>query len=160
MTARPLLIEEFHGTRSWWARRDGQLTGVTCGTWYEWREGRNVAHCLPFPSWGHTVDPPKHTPGSIGCPCGFHAYYDGSDDYQRSYTITGVIAGSGLVTAGARGFRAQYARIVAFVVPPSSRVHSFNRWGLVHAVYPTVPVFTTLRGALVAFPLTPIGQVA
>ena len=59
----------------------------------------------------------EHRPGSTGCQCGFWAYFDGSDDFSGDDRVTGVVRGSGVVTVGTKGFRAERAEVVALVAP-------------------------------------------
>lgn len=69
----------------------------------------------PRPIFGNQDDP-DHDLGK--CVCGLHGYMSGSLDYaQYPDAINGVLRGFGTMTLGDRGFRAQYAEIVALYVP-------------------------------------------
>lgn len=59
----------------------------------------------------------KHVVGSLGCACGFYAYFDGKNDYAQPGRITAIIEGYGTYTIGSRGFRSSKARLVALVLP-------------------------------------------
>lgn len=47
------------------------------------------------------------------CTCGFYAYLNGINGYQKNCGVVGVIEGYGETTIGTRGFRAQKAKILA-----------------------------------------------
>lgn len=52
------------------------------------------------------------------CSCGYHAYYDGSNDYHKpGETVTAVVEGYGETVIGTRGFRAAKAKILALHIP-------------------------------------------
>lgn len=69
----------------------------------------------PKPIFGNQDDA-HHDLGK--CVCGLHGYMSGSLDYaQYPDAISGVLRGFGTVSMGDRGFRAQYAQIVALYVP-------------------------------------------
>lgn len=97
--------------------RDGShiLAGCVCPV--QWHaEGNEAEH------WATTIwdlYPPgggKHKVAGKDCHCGFYAHTDGKDDYRvYQNTVTGIIEGWGRVTIGSRGFRAEKARIVAFI---------------------------------------------
>ena len=76
------------------------------------------------------------------------------------YRLAGVIAAWGVVTLGSLGFRAEFARPLAFVAPSwaadsAARVKPGPaQWELVQANYPSVAVFGSLGAALAEFPLT------
>lgn len=64
------------------------------------------------------TDESKHRVGQVACTCGYYAYFDrGANVYHESGQVKGVIEGSGVVTVGTRGFRAEHAKIVALVAP-------------------------------------------
>lgn len=95
------------------------LTGL--GPWpYFWEPGRNVAFCC-MPDI-HDPSRPKHQAPARACGCGLYACHDlGALKWtllmhtppNESFVLTAV-AGSGLVRVHKRGWRAQFARIVAF----------------------------------------------
>lgn len=70
----------------------------------------------PTPLYEHQDDP-LHNVGT--CVCGLHGYLAGSLSYAvKPHRISGVVRAWGQMGVGARGFRAQYARIVALYLPP------------------------------------------
>ena len=82
---------------------------------YEWQPGRNEAICL-LP--GGRSGKPRHLAPGTGCRCGLYACHDfmqlpASGPRDESLVLTGV-AGTGIIRVHAYGWRAQYARIVAF----------------------------------------------
>ena len=118
-----------------------------------WVPGENVAECrrpLMF-----SVMPPvealDHRAGSMGCRCGFYAYFDlGSNPHHQLGNVLGLIEGYGVTTVGTRGFRCEKARIVALIAPEPP---DFDL-GFVFASYPDVPVFQSVQAAVAEFPLT------
>lgn len=120
---------------------NGDLRGVSAmGSHYSYREGVNVATCLLDPvervftyvASAHNGDHDypgeqlsisdgrfsiEHVPGQLHCSCGFYAYYTIDDAPLARQGIVGIVAGTGRVTAGQKGFRAQRAQILALVVP-------------------------------------------
>ena len=96
------------------ARRSLALTGIGPRTYF-WEPGRNVATCSgPIGAFGK----PPHEAPAAGCGCGLYACHDlGALHYfptpDHQFVLTGV-AGSGTVRIHQRGWRAQFARIVAF----------------------------------------------
>ena len=114
------------------ARRSLALTGIGPRTYF-WEPGRNIAVCVgPLGAFGK----PVHDAPATGCGCGLYACHDLGElhwawrmqSLQRAarlqwnsrfpipndeFVLTGV-AGSGTVRIHQRGWRAQFARIVAF----------------------------------------------
>lgn len=140
-----LALGTVRGTRSFNVDPDGGLTGVihrdpwsgdvnhaTCHRRVPGpcRCGAATSHPMGFGSM-MTVSGRNHTDGCTGespctpdatvptldCRCGFYAYF-GADDYAELYRASGVIEGFGRTVVGARGFRAQKARILALYLPP------------------------------------------
>ena len=113
-------------------RRRLALTGIGPRTYF-WEPGRNIAVCCgPLGAF----DKPVHEAPAAGCRCGLYACHDLGEFHwvsrvqsvQRAariqwnsrfpilddqFVLTGV-AGSGTVRIHQRGWRAQFARIVAF----------------------------------------------
>lgn len=127
----------------------------------------------PARDFGNSDDE-AHTPA--GCKCGFHGYLRGSMDYAKySDAVSGVVRAWGTLVLGERGFRAQFAEIVALYIPTpggdSAGGFSVDRqktpwaWmkgtalseGLVGRVLQRyrVPYFTSLDAMLSEFPTTP-----
>lgn len=100
---------------------------------------------------GTATGEPGHRPGSLGCRCGFYAYFNlGYNPHHSPRNVLGLIEGYGVVTVGNRGFRCEKARIVALIAPDIPDPH-FAR---VFANYPDVPVFNSVEAAVAEFPLT------
>lgn len=133
----------------------------------------------PTPIYGNNDDP-THVVGDDEA-CGLHGYLEGSLDYgSGNQKINGVVKAWGRMALGDRGFRAQYARIVALYAPltPAAdvgpgftyRPQPPTYWGMLSSADPgvptqeqvdlireryKVPVFNSLRKMLEAFPTTP-----
>lgn len=145
-SVRPFAAGTVVGLRSFRITQDGHLRAATRPDAI-WQQGENLAECLRYwPSMKITEDG-DHRVANAHCTCGFYAYFDGGNDYDRFHTITGIVEGYGTVTVGSRGFRAAKARIVALVDRGA-------RLDLVAEHYPDVPVYPTLAEALAAHPLT------
>lgn len=93
---------------------------------YAWEAGRNEAVCLSLGRTPHGQ--PGHVAPASECGCGFYAVHD-ADQLSRypgladeDSVLTGV-AGTGIVRVHTLGWRAQFARIIAFSVelPPTAR---------------------------------------
>lgn len=131
-------VGSVRGIRDFRVDVDGTLTGVTVQE--SWKAGENKAHCISM--WG----PPKlmallakgttviKRPADMDadCSCGYYAYFKAK---WRSYsfghgerTIPGVIEGYGKVNLGAKGFRAEKARILGITFSqPWERPGSWDR---------------------------------
>lgn len=175
---RPLYTRPLVGIRSWRVHADmGWLYGIVHPQ--RWLPGVNEAKCGKanrLPCVCNTCEPekapPKHRVASLGCSCGFYAYFDTEQNtHHRDCCVVGLIKGWGLMSVGERGFRCEKAQILALIdgdVPwrePSAwdfltfrgrdyRIPS-RVPDLVRDHYP-VPVFSDWRAALAEFPLTPI----
>jgi len=125
--------------RSWAATKQGILTGVTHRQ--PWTSGENRAVCAysgvdshpsvpegwdmeSMPGYGnHRYD--KHVPGSLGCACGFWAYFNPNDGGTWVHSgvvrpgagLTGIVHAFGRMTRGKKGCRSEKARIVALITP-------------------------------------------
>lgn len=152
---RRLVAGTIRGLRSFRVTSEGVLTGVTqvdC----EFKPGLNHAICLGrnwlFPGWARkwleAATAPDHQIAGLGCGCGFYAYFDGKNDYHIHTLIdealspghvaglSAIIEGTGVVTAGDRGFRAQKARLVALVehhIPQAKAPRWARRFGILNA---------------------------
>lgn len=165
--------------RTWRVWPDGVLTGVSY--WQEWAVRGNVAHCpyvgqeptrlrssIPHPeSWrggvgvGFISHGPstarRHKPGALGCSCGWWAYHDLtlSASWAMKSTankVVGVVQVYGLMTRGTKGYRSQFADILALVTPDWSDLEdgtSPELWERVAARYP-VPCFPSIEEASAA----------
>jgi len=102
---------------------------------YFWEPGKNVATCS-----GHTFaasDAPIHRVPAPGCRCGLYACHDLGEVARGvrtlragidRFVLTGV-AGTGIVRIHERGWRAQFARIVAIsseLPEPSNGLFTFR----------------------------------
>lgn len=172
--SRPFYAGALTGLRTFGVSPDGLLTGV----FFEqpWMSSVVEARCsydraarsrvgaaasiFDFSSLTRACggNPEQHEVGTLGCTCGFYAYFDGRNDYLRhgstlhygaAERVAGVIEGFGVATVGSRGFRAAKARIVALVLPEGT----YNR-ALILAIYPDVAAYLTTEEALADHPLT------
>lgn len=122
----PFYTGRLVGLRSFAVTSKGELTGVTYAG--RWHDGDNEAKCAlhdnrfyadfdPEKKSGITHDP-NHQVASLGCSCGYYAYFDGNDnEFQHGVNVEGLVEAWGKITIGEKGFRAAKARIVALVVP-------------------------------------------
>jgi hypothetical protein len=97
-----------------WRKDIVGLTGIGPRTYF-WEAGTNTARCVR-PGIGYQK---KHQVPGSGCGCGFYAFHDfrafnWSPSHNPGEFVFAGIAGSGIVRVHERGWRAQYARIVAF----------------------------------------------
>lgn len=165
------------GARSFKVDEHGWLTGLVYPQ--IWESGENIAACRRGQSgWG----PYSYAPGGWvptaafnapeekkphkmrECKCGFHAYYDGSNDYYKQEHVAGVIEGYGDTIIGTRGFRSSKARIVALWVPEDidSLIFVFGVGSLrrryddildyMQLNYPQIPLFQTFEDMVAEFP--------
>lgn len=126
-----LALEPVTGAR-WWRMTLPKLTGLPGDAdrnWprallrgqkgYLWEPGRNTAVC--FATGG--IPRTDHDVPDDDCGCGFWAYWDlqehdiGGSTGAFTENICGIIQGTGRVLVGERGFRSQYAKIVALYLP-------------------------------------------
>lgn len=164
---RPFAAGSLTGLRTFRITDAGALTGVVHKGL--WGSGVNQAECLApsgiinFLGGRQPLrgpDAPGHQLASLNCTCGWHAYFDGSNDYasqrwimHNQYGLSGVIEGWGKCVVGSRGFRCEKAQIKALVVP-----QGHTEWpdGLLQTVRDRYPVlwFDNEGAALHEFPLT------
>lgn len=64
---------------------------------------------------------PVHVVGGKDCECGYYAYFNGENTYAKTGRVSAIIEGYGVCTVGSRGFRASKAKLVALVLPRTSR---------------------------------------
>lgn len=115
--ARPILgfrVNRVQFDRRLWGKPGLAVRSVVFRQ-YEWQPGRNEAKCL-LP--GGLLGEPRHLAPGTGCRCGLYACHDfrqlpASGPRDESLVLTGV-AGTGIIRLHAYGWRAQFARIVAF----------------------------------------------
>lgn len=83
---------------------------------YFWEPGKNVATCSRRGIG--TSTPRTHRAPATGCGCGLYACHDLAETRWVPSNTSGVVligvAGTGIVRIHTRGWRAQFARIVAF----------------------------------------------
>lgn len=153
-----------------------------------WTVGENVAECL-IPSY---IDPSEHTcPAPYGadvcaicihqdewiqaqhqvadpqCQCGFYAYYTTHErglEHIWGYEAVGVIQGWGNTTLGTKGFRTEFAEILAMYpayaafdphMPNGLGETSFGSAPFYEAMkeqFPTIPVFRSMKEMVAEFP--------
>lgn len=84
-----------------------------------WSDGVNTARCRNPGS--ERPDSTEHRVVDPDCTCGFYAYADedAAAEYPHSRHVLAVVACWGLVVAGTRGLRAQYARVEAIWMSPT-----------------------------------------
>lgn len=177
------------GIRSFKVTDRGVLTGV----WHkhDFKAGENLARCCIRHSGifsmtvchREDIEPANHRPGSLRCTCGFYAYFNGtSNPNHKIGHVLALIDGWGVMSVGARGFRCEKARLVAFIdeAPTLPLKVAATRWAVAHAAdllrlgrptwptttvpelvrraYPGVPIYRGVDAALAAHPLTPPGR--
>ena len=134
-----------------WLETHLSVTSIHGG--YLWQPGPNTARCLAVPN-GHVA------PAS-GCSCGFYAcnrlrqlvFVLGGARMRPDCVLVGV-AGSGIVRIHQRGWRAQFARILAFAdeIPWGAKPGGRLAGGMARALEATyhVPVvpWNKLRGVM------------
>ena len=97
-----------------WRKDIVGLTGIRPKAYF-WKAGTNIASCVR-PGAGYSRN--HQVPGSR-CSCGFYAFhdfraFDWSPSHNPGEFVFVGLAGSGIVRIHERGWRAQFARIVAF----------------------------------------------
>lgn len=133
-----LFLEPVLGLRVW--RTDGiGLFGVFFPT-YRWQPGVNVAGCPKTPPCLSIPDP--------DCGCGFYAgndiSYVSTSQREAPISIVGVVALSGRVCVGEKGYQAEKAQVVALVAS-GNIAPAFD-----------VPRFSTVEAMLAECPLSRI----
>lgn len=115
-------------------------------------QSMTVAGYDPLRPPRNRVQVPEHPVATLECVCGFYAYFDTAHNpHADEGGIFGLIEGYGLVTVGARGFRASKARIKALVMPADGRP---ALWLRVIQNYNGIPIFDDIHQAIAQFPLT------
>jgi len=118
---RPILgfrVNRVQFVRRWWGRPSVVLRSMG-HTGYSWQAGRNEAVCLRS---GRSVPgEPQHVAPATGCGCGLYAVHavDRLSEFTTldpDYFVLAGVAGTGIVRVHTDGWRAQFARIVAFSV--------------------------------------------
>lgn len=183
---RPLIPGTLRGFREWLVIDPEGTLGALNYQWTDeatndprrppdWTPGINEAVCMQ----GLHQAPPGHHPGvADGRCCGFYAKYvpRGLNETASPVRVTGIIEGSGRISLGTRGFRAQKAEIVALVMDEKTlRVSrrpitfftgkEFKTGGPVPTLAEigeryTVPVFKDWGYALKMFPVQDLGAIA
>lgn len=114
-----LVAGTIRGVRVFRAMIDGRMRGAVAPLPFEpdekgWAQGRHFAGM----GMGPTL--PNHKVAGMNCTCGFYAYFsEQTNNYAESdgSTITAIVEGSGTVTAGSLGFRAERLRVLALIAP-------------------------------------------
>lgn len=151
---RPFVAGVVRGTRAFHLDPTGNLTG--CVRRAAWSPGLNQAACLPLAMAAPLVGEP-HRPGTVDCSCGFYAYFGKRRNpyADRPFTVAGIIEGSGIITIGPYGFRAEKARIVALVQPDGGPLAvDEDLFLLAQHIYGGVSVYPSMDAAMAAHPLT------
>ena len=86
---------------------------------YSWEAGRNEAVCLL--TGRRMQGQPRHRAPAMNCGCGLYAVHDvdrfsGFTNLDSDSFVLAGVAGTGIVRVHTAGWRAQFARIVAFSV--------------------------------------------
>jgi hypothetical protein len=107
----PDLVEPVIGYRQW-CLRDAALWSLYAE--YRWGRGANAAICTL--GAGHPEPAPGHS-----CACGLYAWYRPCPRLgcATRELVAGAVAMWGDIELHAEGLRAQYAAVVALVLPPS-----------------------------------------
>ncbi len=153
------------GARAFMVNPDGWLTGL----YYKqiWTPGENIAMCRkratmtsPYgmartagPVDDNAPAPPIERGHLAQCLCGFHGFYEGSNDYNtvknpRTMHISGMVEGYGECIIGSRGFRCVKARIIAIQITPAVGA-VFDK---VIRNYASIPMFSTFADMVAEFP--------
>lgn len=118
---RPILgfrLNRVHVVRKLWGKPSVVLRSLG-SSGYSWGAGRNEAVC--WPSGPVVRRQPRHQAPASGCSCGLYAVHDLNELStltllaQGDVVLAGV-AGAGIVRVHTRGWRAQFARIVALSI--------------------------------------------
>lgn len=138
MTALPLVPGELRGYRQFLVGDDGLYPVVhrAAGPW-----SAGVVHAVCS-----TVA--EHEAPDRGCECGLYGWYDPSGTAGAYGGATAVVAVSGRVVLGDRGFRAARGRVVAVALPALLRLQprAVGRARRMLAErYPTVQVYGSAR---------------
>jgi hypothetical protein len=116
---RPILgfrINRVQLVRRWWGKPSVVLRSMG-PSGYSWQAGRNEAVCLRS---GLTMPgQPRHRAPATNCSCGLYAVHDvdrlsGFTNLDPDSFVLAGVAGTGIVRVHTEGWRAQFARIVAF----------------------------------------------
>lgn len=79
---------------------------------------------------GVTLEKPAHRPGSMGCSCGFYAYYTtGANPWHGDGTVEAIVEATGVVCHGTKGIRAERLEVAGIIMRPTgSGFGQFARW--------------------------------
>ncbi len=141
----PLVPGELRGYRQFLLLDDG-LYPVVHWAAGRWEAGTQPARC----SIGADHDVP-----SRDCTCGFYGWYDPSGTSGSYGGARAVVAVSGRVVLGDRGFRAARGRVEAVALPVPLRWQPRGRARarrMLAARYPGVPVYRSAREMVRAHP--------
>ena len=161
-----ILIAQNHGFRAFRFDADGDnLMSLVFD--YEWQPGANRAVCATSNGFNK---PARDCPfPHKGCSHGFYAYY--GEDYFDSYftddecIVNGVVNGYGRCVIGDKGYRSEYANLVALARPlrigddfrRQLRMTEHEAEAYVCAAlerkFPTVPIFPSMAELRKAIPL-------
>jgi hypothetical protein len=155
--SRDLRVGEVVGVRSWRVR-GGWLRPVTARTAPFWGEGPQHAACYGQFALLHAYEAltdeeiEAHSVGGLNCTCGFYAYHHGRPSFHiGSDMVDGIIRGWGVATIGTKGFRCEYAEIVA-LVDPSMRSRAV-RWFSRMPIVPTMALAAAFSTAATFVPI-------
>lgn len=178
-----LCVGEVYGLRAWQVDAQGILHGVSYPQ--AWAAEHNVALCLQF-SGAVLVGSQQHREDYVprekqrpcagietSCGCGFWQQNASETKPWNNTGILGVVRGYGIVVEGSKGFRSQYADIVALHIPerPTLTLRAARMWAstgsppspnmlpnnverLVRAAYPDIPIYADRDQMLTDWPLS------
>lgn len=168
----------------WRARINGSTESPAEYAWVMFNDAGEkwYSSTKPKPIYGGNGNPEHNL---ADCKCGLHGFLEGSLDYSwKPGSVSGVVKAWGKMALGDRGFRAQYARVVALYIPdgaidaaggfrsaavPAYWTRGLTNWGdevkrtapepevldKVRERYGSLPVFRSLEALLDKYPTTP-----
>ncbi len=172
LTAPDLRQNPFGNLNDLWKNSDSRwLRGQQS---FEWQSGINTARCMN----DDTHVPPVEWDEKTGaeCGCGFWAYWqpnqhEMSGGRAGTLPVLGVIEGTGRIVIGTKGFRSQYAKIIAVTAACQIKPETFvpkeklkdleeqaNAWmaliqDRLSELYPEARTFATTSGLISSYPV-------
>lgn len=158
-------VAQNHGFRAFRFAADDSLRSLVYD--YQWTDGINRAVCARTTTWNKPAAPCPFP--NKRCSHGFYAYYD-EDYYPVSFDgntiiVSGVIDGFGRCVIGEKGYRSEYARLVALVSPLrysrsvlsdmklTSQALEERVNSTMERLFPTVPIFDSVEELRKVIPL-------
>ena len=149
-----IIVAQNHGFRAFRFTPSAELLSLVYD--YPWTPGVNRSVCAIGTAWNK---PGRQCPfPNKRCSHGFYAYY--GEDYYPSHVdpsdglaINGVINGYGRCVIGDKGYRSEYADIVALIRPHGSPLAVSRACFELERKFPTVPIFDSALELKAAIPL-------